>query len=137
MSTKYKDALLAKLIRVEFPTDEYVVEETPKDKFVLHHNAGGDAGTNMYFGWDKDNLGRVATHFGINRNGDIYQGYSTKYWASAIYLNSKANTPKPSSLKKYLTGTNDHKINKSAIQVELSSYGALKKIGDKFFAWVS
>jgi hypothetical protein len=119
---------------IPFPEDEYVREVSAKNKFIIHHSASWDNAENMFGWWDEDTQGRVATHFGINRDGSIIQGYSSKYWAYAVAVHNKHNNPKP-PLGKYLTKAQDVSINASAIQVELMAWGGLKKVGNKYYAW--
>lgn len=119
------------IIKVDFPDDQYVKVLTPKDIFVIHHSAGRDNAIQMYDTWAKDKQGRVSTAYGITRNGKIYQGFSTKYWGYALYINSPSNKI-PEEFKK---SSWDANVNSRAIQVELCNWGSLMEKNGKLYAW--
>jgi len=71
------------IIRNILPTSQYVHEITDKKYIALHHTAGGSAKSSIEF-W-KSNSDKVATHFIIDRNGDIYQTMSMLYYGYVCY----------------------------------------------------
>jgi N-acetylmuramoyl-L-alanine amidase len=86
-------------------------EETPKDKIVLHFTAGylkGDIATLTTPG------NHVSVSFVVGRSGNIFQLFDEKYWS--YHLGPGA------------TGGNTA-MSKSAIGIEISNIGYLKKVG--------
>lgn len=119
------------ITKVNFPGNQYVQTPTAKDIFVIHHSAGWDNASDMYHHWANDSQGRVATAYGIVNDGTIYQGFDTRYWAYALYVNHAKNLVD----LKYKTSKNDERLNSRAIQVEICNWGALENVKGKFYAW--
>jgi hypothetical protein len=119
-----------KLEKLDFPGNQFVQEETPKDLFVIHHSAGWDDARNMFHIWAKSEY-RVCTAYGISDNGTVYQGFDTKCWGYAINVDAGGNRVDP----KFKTPVHDDYLNSRAIQVEICSWGALKERNGKLYAW--
>ncbi len=123
------------ITKIDFPGNQYVPAETTKKTIVIHHSAGWDNARGMFHSWATDKLGRVATAYGITDNGNIYSGFNaSKFWAFAIYINSKRNHL-PDKLKKFKTRKHDARLNRQAIQTEICNWGALTEKNGKFFSW--
>ena len=106
-----------KIIERLLPPSQYVQDsKTVYNSIVLHHTAGGSAGSTINY-W-LTNKERVATHFIIDRNGDIYQCIPLeKAWAYHLYISSPGN--KIDRLYKKLGSLYD----KQSIGIEIASYG--------------
>lgn len=123
------------IIQVAFPDSQYKKEITEKVGWVLHHSAGRDQAKNMFKFWELDKQGAVATAYGIEDTGAIYEGFDGfKYWAHAIGLTVAGNNL-PKHLLKYHTFTNNVFLNKRYIQVEICNWGALVEKSGKYFSW--
>lgn len=110
---------------VAFPQNQYYREEHPKTQIYLHHTAGADNGPGV-FQWWASNQTRVATCVVIERDGDIIQGYSSRYWA--YHLGVKSATFRARGLS-YIP------LDKISIGIELTSWGGLTKKRGKFYTW--
>lgn len=109
-----------------FPADQYVQEETEKSQIVLHHTVSGP-GVAGDISWWLSTKERIATHIIIDRNGDIYQGYSSRFWGYHVGLKQK-------DLDKIIKGYNWKELNSRSIAVELDSWGPVKLSRDgKFY----
>lgn len=117
-------SIIDKIVKVDFPNTQYVVEETVKNQIILHHTVSGD-GVQGDIAWWKSTPERVATHFVIGREGTIYQNYNTRYWAYHLGL-SNASFSKFDLLYKNL--------DKSSIGIEIDSWGYLTRKNDKFYS---
>lgn len=121
--------------KIDFPGNQFVKKESEKKTIVLHHSAGWDNARGMFHNWAKDNQGRVATAYGIVDNGTIFRGFdASKYWAYAIYVNSKHNLL-PGNLAKFKTHKQDILLNKQAIQIEICNGGYLTYDNNNFYTW--
>lgn len=117
--------LLEKIKFMGFPADQYVPEETEKTQIVLHHTVSGP-GVAGDINWWLSTKERIATHIIIARNGDIYQGYSTRFWGYHVGLKQK-------DLDKIIKGYNWEDLNSRSIAVELDSWGPLREKNGKFY----
>jgi N-acetyl-anhydromuramyl-L-alanine amidase AmpD len=79
---------------VSFPLTQYIQEETYKFQIYLHHTAGNSDAAGVFQYWST-NQERVATHVAIAgkpgkndtfTDGQIVQGYPSKYWAYHLGL---------------------------------------------------
>ena len=68
--------------------NQFYQEETPKERIVLHHTAGGSARSSIE--WWNQKPDRVSTPYLIDRNGDILETFSPKKWAYALGINSSS-----------------------------------------------
>jgi hypothetical protein len=76
--------------QVSFDTKHYFLQEHGKKQIYLHHTAGGPNGENVFAGWSQSPE-RIATCVAINgnipnANGQIIQGFNSKYWAYHLGL---------------------------------------------------
>lgn len=110
---------------------QYINENAQKIGITLHHTVSDGDPERVVQVWKNDNRGPVGTHFVIGRtktNGDktfdgqIVQCMPLEKWAHHI-------------LTKRMGFSSNHNelVNKSYVGIELCSWGALKKIGTKFY----
>lgn len=105
---------------ISLPQDQYIVEETKKSIIVIHHTAGGSAQSSIE-GWKKDPQ-KIATHVVIDRDGTIYQCYSSKYWAYHLGLKEELF---------HQHGLQYQNIDKISLSIELANYGEVIQKEDK------
>lgn len=109
-------SVLDNIIQVDFPKDKYYQKEYTKTQVCLHHTVSGNGveGDLNSFLNRQDN---VNVPILITRDGQIYQFYSTKYWAYHLGITTK---------DLYKVGIKIyHNINPFCIGVELDSWGGL------------
>lgn len=117
---KYPELVIADIVQIDFPADQYYKKETAKNQAVLHHTVSGQGVRGDIRTW-LSNTVRVATHVIIGQDGTINQCYSTRYWAHHIGVKSY-------QLKKMgLTGSENKGLNMHSVGIEIDSYGGLKK----------
>lgn len=114
---------MANIIRVQFPESQFIKEETVKTQIVLHHTASGP-GVDGDLAWWRKTPERVATHFIIDRAGQIYQLFDLKYWAWHLGLSNKDFTS---------MGCTYRNLDKTSVGIELDCWGHLKKSADGRF----
>lgn len=102
----------------QLDSSQYIKQQTPKDKIFIHFTAGSKSAPNVIKYWNSDEP-RVSTAYVIGGDdGNAYECYNPDYWS--FHLGVK--------------GTNGS-LDKSSVGIEICSYGPLKKVGDKYFAW--
>lgn len=112
----YEDLKVNKTIRQ--PDVQYIKKETNKTQIFLHFTAGGPSAKNVIGGWNSDET-TVSTAFVVDRNtGEVYECFDPKYWS--FHLGIK-NT--------------NGRLDKTSLGIEICSYGPLKKIDTKYYAW--
>lgn len=114
-----------KIKQVKFEKTKYFEEESAKTQIVLHHTVSG-TGPRGDIETFTNNTSRIATHFIIDRNGDIYQMFSSKYWAHHLGVQGQV-------FRKYnFTDaiTRNALLDKCSISIELDSWGTLYKMAD-------
>lgn len=107
----------SKIVQVRLKEDQYYPEEHTKKQIVLHHTVSGPSAKNVMNGW-ATTTERVGVAFIIDREGVIFQCFSSKHWAHHLGIKSK----------------NNKKLNQESIGIELCSWGALVKKGDQFLS---
>lgn len=118
--TQKQWSVVDKIIQLPFPKEQYIPEVVHKDQIVLHHTASGSTAVADANYW-KSTPERVATAFIIDRNGTIYQCFSSGYWA--YHLGMKANMGGVAGL------------DKGSIGIELDSWGILTEQNGKYYSW--
>ena len=108
-----------KIRLVDFPTNQYVQEETKKNQLVLHFTAGGSAQSSIN-SWIA-NEERVATCTVVDRDGTILQPYSSKFYAYHLGL-------KNSVFQKF--GLPFQWLDKTSIGIEIANYGYITRHAD-------
>lgn len=80
---------LEKIIQIPFPSNQVIQEEHSKNQIVIHHTAGGSVSSTI--NWWIKTPERVSTPIIIDRNGDVYQIYSSKLWAYHLGVKGKSD----------------------------------------------
>jgi len=117
--------------KVDFGSANYILEEHPKKQIYLHHTAGNPSGEGV-FDWWKSNTERIATCVAISgkgsNDGQIVQGFSSKYWAYHLGLKKQlfSNNALP-----YLS------LDKYSIGIEICNWGDLQFRDGKFYNYVN
>lgn len=129
-----------KIIWTPAPESEYHKVAFPKNQIYIHHTASGgnSLGDINYL----NNLpGKVHTAFFIDRDGKLYQTFSSKFWAPHLGVPT-------STFTKFKVKNTVEALHQKSIAIELDSYGYLEKGGftnnkrvfvkkdaNKFYAW--
>lgn len=111
---------LSELVQVNFSPTQYYREETQKNSVVLHHTVSGPYAQGVIDWWNQDPQ-HIATHFIIQKDGKIYQLYSSKYWAHHLGIKS-------SFLESMgFTDFNERNVilNESSVAMEITNWGGL------------
>ena len=118
------------IIKKYLDNGQYIKEKSLKTAILLHHTAGGHRPDFTIDGWNKDTLGRIATHYvigGISTtdensdfDGKIYKCFDEEYYS--YHLGIKGN---------------NNRFDKCSIGIEICNYGYLKKVGDNFINYVN
>lgn len=106
------------------PFKGYNAEETTKKQIYLHHTAGGADALSTFKFWEADAI-NVATCVAISRDGQIVQGFDSKFWAYHLGLKSS-----------HFLGLPYTNLDKSSIGIELCNWGYLVKKGTKYYNYV-
>lgn len=126
----------SKYIPYPYSENGYFKRSTEKKQIGIHHTVSGDntIGLDIIKWWLtrlKNTGKRVATPFVVDRNGNIYQLFSTDYWAGHINPNGiTGNWNKFGS--KTLKPLN---IDMMCIGIELNSWGSLVESKGKYYPW--
>jgi N-acetyl-anhydromuramyl-L-alanine amidase AmpD len=99
-------------------------QETTKKQIYLHHTAGGADATSTFKFWESDPL-NVGTCVAISRDGQIVQGFDSKFWAYNLGLKSS-----------HFLGLPYKNLDKSSIGIEICNWGYLVQKGTKFYNYV-
>lgn len=111
------------------PESEYHKQEYPKSQITLHHTASGGNSKGDIDYWNSPaSPGAIATPFVVDRAGQIWQCFSSKYYAA--HLGVPAST-----FKKFGINSSSDKLHKSSIGIEIDNWGWLNKKGDKFYSY--
>ncbi|MCR4826226.1 MAG: N-acetylmuramoyl-L-alanine amidase [Bacteroidales bacterium] len=105
------------------PEGQYVRENTVKRQIVLHHTASGP-GIDGDYQWWKSTPERVATHFIIDREGQVWQLFPEENWAFHLGL-SKTHFAK--------FGLAWQNLDRQSIGIELDSWGPVVRDTDGRF----
>jgi N-acetyl-anhydromuramyl-L-alanine amidase AmpD len=112
----------SKIVNVNF-YNKYFKEETEKNQIIIHDTISG-SGIRGDFETYINNPLKTSVHIIIDRNGVIYQLFSSKYWSHHLDIQGQIF---------YNLGFNDSAIrntilNKNSISVELDNWGGLNKV---------
>lgn len=117
--------------QIDFPEDQYIKEENKKSQIYLHHTAGNSNAEDVFKYWAK-NQERIATCVAISGDGavdgQIVQGFSSKYWAFHLGL-------KESTFQKY--GVSYKSLDRVSIGIEICNWGQLTAKDGKFYNYVN
>lgn len=126
-------APLPKTTLVDFPENQYYKSAITKKQIYLHHTAGNSNAKNVFYGWTKDS-GRIGTCVAISGkgkntiDGEIIQGYSSKYWAYHLGVKTKYFTAMEMPYQA---------LDKISIGIEICNWGQLKLKDGKFYNYVN
>jgi len=117
----------------QFPFEDYYKGKYTKNQIFLHHTAGNDSGKGVYRWWEKDK-GTIGTCVVISgdsstetKDGEIIQGFSSKFWAYHLGLRSKTFAAYNLPYKA---------LDKYSIGVEICNWGYLIEKADGFYTYV-
>jgi N-acetyl-anhydromuramyl-L-alanine amidase AmpD len=105
---------------------DYFQEVHPKSQIYLHHTAGAAEGERQFGFWSQDKV-KVATCVCISRDGEIVQGFGSKYWAYHLGL----ATSHFSNM-----GLPYKNLDKISIGVEICNWGWLTERSGEFYTYV-
>lgn len=112
------------------PEKEYHKEEFKKEQIVIHHTAsGGNSKGDMDY-LNNDAQGAVNCSFFIDRDGTIWQAFSSKYYAAHLGVPT-------STFTKFKVNNNVANLHKHSIAIELDSWGYLSEKGDKYYSYAN
>lgn len=121
---------ISKIKQYPAPEKEYYKDIFPKKQIVIHHTAsGGNSKGDMDY-LNTDSQGAVNCSFFIDRDGTIWQAFSSKYWSN--HLGVPAST-----FTKYKVNSSSNALHKASIAIELDCWGYLVKKGDKFLTYAN
>ena len=113
---------VSKIKSVALPEDQYKKVAHEKKQIFIHHTVSGP-GVMGDVNWWNQTEEDVATCVIIDRDGTIYQAFSSRYWAH--HLGIKSTVFKGLGLPSI-----NSKLNKESIGIEIDSWGGLTKDGD-------
>jgi len=111
-------------ITSEFPiTQIYKLEETPKTQIYLHHTVSSQNIKTVIDVWST-RTDQVSTHYVTNNNGEVEQVFPDENWANQLGIKEFTFAQQ---------GLPYQNLNRTALGIELCSYGPLNKFGDTYF----
>lgn len=124
------------VLSVNFSTTQYFEEEHPKTQIYLHHTAGNPdaAGTFTYWQTTPERVATCVAISGKPRKGDkfkdgqIIQGFSSKYWAYHLGLKQSTFDSLHIPYKP---------LDKISVAVEICNWGQLTLKNGKFYSYVN
>lgn len=134
-------SVLDKIVKVDYPDDQYYPIKTEKKQIVLHHTVSY-RGVQGDINWWLSDDARISTHIIIDWKGVPYQCYSTRYWAHHIGVkvavfqaqDIELIWKKRSNGKSYVA--NNEILNQKSIGVEIDALGPLTiKFGKYYDAY--
>jgi N-acetyl-anhydromuramyl-L-alanine amidase AmpD len=118
-----KELDLKAIVQYAFPESQYFKEQHAKTQIFLHHTAGNPSASGVFDFW-KTNGERIATCVvvaGKSSNtvdGQIVQGFSSKFWAYHLGLKQDTFTKNGMAYKP---------LDKTSIGVEICNWGHVTK----------
>lgn len=123
------------ITELTLPDNQYLKEKTHKKQIYLHHSAGWDNVRGMFNYW-ASNKSRVATAFGINDTGTVFQAFDDDFWAYHLYINSRGNKL-PVHLEEYKKNKGKRiYLEKISVGIEIANWGPLQYRNGKYYTWV-
>lgn len=117
------EEFLKSIIQIDYPEDKYIKKEFQKTQIVLHHTVSNGSALDVANYW-KTLPNKIGTCIIIERNGNICQLFSSKYYAGHLGLT-------PNHFNVYGIPYTD--LNKLSIAIELISWGGLKQKNGKMY----
>ena len=111
---------LSKMVKIDFPENQYFNEPVKKKQVYLHHTVSGDNAYSVANGW-KASTERVAVTIIIGKDGIIYQLFSSDKWA--YHLGLKVQTFQENNEPFQW-------LDKTSIGIEILNWGGLVKHTD-------
>ena len=111
---------------VKFSALQYYPIKQKKSQIYLHHTAGGPSADSVW-NWWKNDKGRIATCVVIGHDGEITQGFSSKYWAYHLGLGNKHFGE---------NGLPYKNLDKISIGIEICNWGQLLYKEGKYYNYV-
>lgn len=120
---------ISKIVQCPAPESEYHKVVHPKKQIVIHHTASGgnSLGDIEYL---NNQVGKVHTAFFIDRDGKIYQVFSSKYYAAHLGVPT-------STFTKFKVNNTVDSLHKQSIAIELDSWGYLTLKGGKYYSYAN
>lgn len=124
---------LPKITQVQFPENQYYKTVFPKKQIYLHHTAGNSDAKNVFRGWETDvtRIGTCVSISGEGKNsidGEIVQGFSSKYWAYHLGVKSKYFQAMELPYQE---------LDKYSIGIEICNWGQLTLKNGKYYNYVN
>jgi len=116
---------LPEISMIEF--SDFYKDAHPKSQIYLHHTASGPNPKSVWNWWNNDKV-TVGTCVVIGKDGEIVQGFSSKFWAYHLGLATKHFG---------VHGLPYKNLDKISIGIEITNWGQLTKKGDKFYNYVN
>lgn len=121
---------------VDFPKDQYYRESFDKKQVFIHHTVSGigvDGDLQHWIGTKP----RIATCIIIDRKGDIYQCFGSKYWGHHLGIKVKVFKDNEITLKLNEKNRviNNVLLNKHSVGIELDSWGWLEEKNGKYYSY--
>ncbi len=107
---------IQKIITRFLDETQYYKQQFQKKQIVIHHTVSNGSAPNVIDGW-KVTQERIGVAFVIDRQGVMYQTFSSMYWAHHL------GTHEPNNVK----------LNQQSVGIELCNWGPLTKKEDKFY----
>jgi hypothetical protein len=119
-----------------FPSTQYFQEEYPKKQIYLHHTAGNANPLTPYNSWEttRDKVATCVTIGGNSQglgswiDGQIVQGFSSKYWAYHLGLKQETFTR---------AGVKFQWLDKISIGIEICNWGQISYKNGKYYTYVN
>jgi hypothetical protein len=109
-------SVLDNIKQITFPETGYFRQEYAKTQVCLHHTVSGPGVMGDVNYWIQ-RAAKISTPIIVDRTGDIYQCYSTKYWG--YHLGVRDEDIIESGISNY------HRLDYNCIGVEIDSWGGL------------
>lgn len=118
---------------IDFDKAQYIQDVYPKRQIVVHHTVS-PPGVTGDISWFITTPERVATPDIIAHDGEIFNLFDHKFWASHLYVHSPGNSIKNHPhLKRYYSRQQNIYLDKGSIAIELDSWGGLIKSGNAWY----
>jgi len=119
---------ISKIKQYPAPEKEYNKEVFPKKQVYIHHTAsGGNSKGDMEY-LNTDGQGAVNCAFFIDRDGQIWQAFSSKYYSAHL------GVPQ-STFKKFNVNSSSLVLHKHSIAIELDNWGWLTLKNGKYITY--
>jgi N-acetyl-anhydromuramyl-L-alanine amidase AmpD len=117
--------------QIDFPEDHFFKTSQAKKQIVIHHTAGNDNISGIVEGW-KERTDKVCVSFIIAADGTINQLFSSDFWA--YHLGLRTDFLKAQGFSD--SGIRNDFLNKLTIGIEITNWGPVTKVGDKYYNYV-